>query len=124
MIVKAPNHPIHLIHPAGCSAYLAPGESRELPGLFHQLALEHGCEILDGSDGSAPAGSDAPELVVDEALKAAIMKLKEDNVLDAFRQDGRPRVGAVRELVGADVTVQQVNAAYDELIDEGRFGTE
>lgn len=123
MIVTAPDRPTHLIHPAGCSAYLGPGESRELPPLFRQLALEHGC-VVDDDGGNPASGDSAPELVMDEALKAAIMKLKEDNVLDAFRQDGRPRVGAVRELVGADVTVQQVNAAYDELIDEGRFGTE
>jgi len=96
-------------------------EWRELPAIYHQAAVQAGCEVDTPTKAATPTrvlsnGNDAKN--IDELIERALKTMLEREVADDFTSAGEPNLNVVSKLAGMKVKREQVTAIYHRLKEE------
>ena len=109
-VVKALGHSINFIA----------GEEKWVPPECHSEAMKYGAVPVDGeADLKLEEAPERPKVITgqdrDEALHKAMVYLQENNSTDDFGANGLPKVGAVKSIVGFDVSAAERDAAWTKM---------
>lgn len=94
---------------------------RELPAVYHQAAVQAGCEVDTPTKAATPTrvesgGADAKN--IDELIERALKAMLERDVADDFTSAGEPNLNVVAKLAGMKVKREQVTAIFHRLKEE------
>lgn len=114
--------PVRLALRTGSSVVIQPGEKRQVrPALARVAKQTRGCQVkrVTSTDSTTePQSDDATPAVVDreaEVRKAVEAVMHRGNP-DDFTQQGRPRKTAIRALVDFEVTLEEIDEAFNQLV--------
>jgi hypothetical protein len=105
--------------PSGQVAIVGP-EWRELPAEMADEAYRSGCigDVVEHGPPVVAATVAAREPLTIEAVKAAMIKMLEENAKGNFTKDGMPNKAVLNNRCGAIVSTAMFNAAWTELVKE------
>lgn len=122
VVVTAPkDRAVHLSSTGGSAVYLEAGETLALPDFFAVLAVAAGCAVVP-QGAKQPVQEPTQEEVSsrDEKIADAVRVIIDGGKKEHFTLQGKPRTAAVEEILGFDVSAQEVADAYEALINDDR----
>lgn len=136
-LVQAPNKPGGVrVNSNTVTIHLQANEKRRVAPHLALAAGAQGCFVLPDEDDDAPTtpsavtpevptgdenelelplGGEHEDTARHDLVVTAIRALMAGGNESAFTGTGRPRKGAVREMAGFEVSIDDINAAYDEI---------
>lgn len=114
MKVTAPNRKVYLSSTAGVSVSLKPGETRSIPALLREDALNAGCTIAEEPNSILLPVEVNPQDRIDQIVEA-IRTIADRGDKTDFTMSGKPRLSSVRMATGLDVTIAELNSAMESM---------
>jgi hypothetical protein len=109
-----------VIKSLGHSIGFTAGVAQWVPPECHSEAMKYGAVAVDqNEDLKLEKAPERPKVITgqdrDEALHAAMVYLRSNNNTDDFGANGLPKIGAVKSIVGFDVSGAERDAAWTKM---------
>lgn len=115
--VTAPkNRSVHLASTTGAARFIPAGESKVVPDYFAQLAAQKQCAVQPVDTAGQPEPELEPEPSDEERIGKILDAVK--TMVDGgdpkhFTSTGYPKKQVVQQMVGARVTANEIQDAYN-----------
>lgn len=106
---------------------LVDGEWKALPPIYHNAAIEAGCEcdaetLVKNRVKPAASPNAVKDRTADEKIEQALKTMLERDQKDDFNDNGEPNLKVVTKLAGFKVARAQVQPIYERLQEEADAG--